>query len=311
MLHCRIDRRTFTRAAMALVPPAVAPTVTTTVASESAEPSDPANPVPHIAAFTKPMQRIAPERVASRLSSAGFAGVECPIRSKGRIEPSRIEDELPAHVETLAAAGVAITIAATDINDPDDPATARVLGALAAAGVPAYRMAYYRYAKDTDLPSQIDDFAARMRSLAALNREIGITGLYQNHADYRFFGGPIWDLHRAVQGIEPEHLGVAFDLRHATVEGGRSYPLEWQLIAPHVRAFYVKDFRWEGGKIVNQPLGRGQCDPDFYKNLSAEQKRMPFSLHVEYLRGPAATDGDQVFAAFERDGKKLAGWLES
>ena len=294
------SRRTLLAAA------ATSPLISPTKAAPSAAPSATQRT---FLAFTKPLQSVAPEQLAQRLSAMGYTGVECPIRSGGRIDPTKIAEELPRHLRALAESNVDITIAATDINDPDDAATETILRALVDAGVGHYRMAYYRYDKTTPLPRQIDAFTGKMKALAAMNRDLGIAGLYQNHANYRMFGGPIWDLHRSVENIDPAQLGVAFDLRHATVEGGKSYPLEWQLIRDHVRAFYVKDFQWVDGDLVNRPLGRGQCDRDFYGELTDEQKAMPMSVHVEYLghRDPKAVP--QIFEAFETDRRTLATWI--
>jgi sugar phosphate isomerase/epimerase len=79
-------------------------------------------------------------------------------------------------------------------------------------------------------------------------------------------------------------LAIAFDIRHATVEGGLSWPLQFQLAEPHLGAVYVKDFIWDKNrKPVNVPLGTGHVDPRFFSLLKQSPFSGPISLHVEYL----------------------------
>lgn len=259
--------------------------------------------------FTKPLGSMEVEVMAERLAAMGLGGIECPVRGGGRIDPQRIGDELPPVVEGLAKHDLTILVMASDINDPADPLTEVQLRTAATLGVPAYRMRYFRYERGKDLRPQIDRWRGQMKDLAAMNHEFGIQGLYQNHADFRMFGGPIWDLHSAIADIDPDHLGVAFDLRHATVEGGYSWQLAWELIQDHVRALYVKDFAWRDGKTVNLPLGEGQTSSEFYRSLSDAMKRLPISLHEEYLdhRRPDLVEKHLEF--FAKDYATLRGWL--
>ena len=41
----------------------------------------------------------------------------------------------------------------------------------------------------------------QLRDLAALNRELGLTALYQNHGGRSNVGGQIWDLHYPDEGF--------------------------------------------------------------------------------------------------------------
>jgi sugar phosphate isomerase/epimerase len=81
----------------------------------------------------------------------------------------------------------------------------------------------------------------------------------------------------------PSDFAVAFDIRHATVEGGLAWPVHFNLMTPHLGAVYVKDFAWEGGKPKNVPLGKGQVDPRFFGMLRKMAYAGPISVHVEYL----------------------------
>lgn len=255
--------------------------------------------------FTKPLQSMKPNAMARSLAKIGFDGTECAIRKGGMIEPDQAADRLPAHLDALAGENLDITIATTGILDPDDSTTATLLDLFRQHGVVRYRMGYFRYAKNQPLPPQIDRWRSKLTDLAAINAQYGIQGLYQNHAGFRMFGGPIWDLYDGIKEIDPDHLGVAYDLRHAAVEGGLSWPLQWQLIKDHVRAFYVKDFRWVDDKPVSVPLGSGIADRDFYRNLDLRFKAMPMSIHEEYIDHKDPSLVPQHLAAINRDYQTL------
>ena len=96
-------------------------------------------------------------------------------------------------------------------------------------------------------------------------------------------------MHRALEGIDPNHVGVAYDIRHATVEAGMSWPVTFRMIQPHIQAVYVKDFVWARGddgwtrKWVN--LGEGMVEPKYFDMLLASGYRDPIIQHHEYDHG--------------------------
>jgi sugar phosphate isomerase/epimerase len=236
-----------------------------------------------ICAFVKFLQSLSYDALAEELAALGFDGIEATVREKGQIEPHEAEEELPKLVEALRKCGLEITIMASGISRVDQPHTESVLRVASQLGIGRYRMGYYRYDLTRSILPQLDALQPAVRELAALNRDLGLTGLYQNHAGSRYVGTAVWDLEYLLRDIPVEEIAAAFDIRHATVEGGQAWPLHFQLIRPHLGASYVKDFVWEGRRPVNVPLGRGQVDPQFFAQLREAAFRGPISLHVEYL----------------------------
>lgn len=111
-------------------------------------------------------------------------------------------------------------------------------------------------------------------------------------------GAPVWDLHHLLKDLEPESFGVQYDIRHATVEGGISWPLGMKLLAPWIQTADIKDFIWhknEEGQwtIKNVPLGEGMVDFDKYFGLyKSLHIKAPVSIHYEYNLG-GAEHGDR------------------
>jgi sugar phosphate isomerase/epimerase len=251
-----------------------------------------------LCAFVKFLQSLSFPDLADTIAELGFDGIEATVRPGGQIPPERAEQELPKLVEALKQRGLEITIMTTAVNNADDKLSQKVLKTAAGLGVKKYRMGYYRYDLSQPIAAQLKNLRPKFRDLAALNRELGIAAVYQNHSGARNVGAPVWDLHELLVDIPPSEIGVAFDIRHATVEGGLAWPLHFQRMRPHLGAIYIKDFQWQGRRPENVPLGEGQVDPAFFKQLAAAEFTGPISLHVEYLPKAGV---EKNIAALRRD----------
>lgn len=262
-----------------------------------------------VCVFTKPFQSMSYDELADKIAELGFDGIEAPVRDGGHIEPQQVEEELPKWVEALRERGLKITVMASSVNDPDDPLNERVLRTAARLGIRRYRMKYLRYDEKQPIFDQLDQWRGRFRDLAAMNREIGIGAVYQNHASRNMLGAAIWDLRHVLEGIPADQIGVAYDIRHATVEGGKSWPVTFRMIRPHIDTVYIKDFHWTDGDVENVPLGQGQISRQFVTMLAESGFQGPISLHEEYLDHRKPELIPQHLAAIERDFATLRRWL--
>ncbi len=240
---------------------------------------------PKICAFIKFLQSLSYERLAEEIAKLGFDGIEATVRKGGHVEPEQVEEQLPKLVAALAKHGLVISVMASDVNRSDDELSRRVLKTAAKLGVKRYRMRYYRYAKQGSLLAQLEEYRPVIRDLAAFNAELGLQAVYQNHSGSANVGAAVWDLAELLTGIDPKQIGVAFDIRHATVEGGLAWPLHYRRIQPHLGAIYVKDFLWDldRRRPRNVPLGTGLVDSAFFRQLAKSNYGGLLSLHVEYL----------------------------
>ncbi len=263
-----------------------------------------------IAVFTRFLEHLPADALGEAIAQLGVAGLEAPLRPGGHIEPDDLAEQLPAFAAELARHDLRVVIAASGINRADAAAEAQ-LRAAAAAGIRQYRMGYLHYDLSRPFKPQIADFTARLNDLAALNREIGIQGLYQNHRGRRFVGGPVWDIVGMLEDIDPADIGVAFDFAHATVEGQNAWEMHFHRALPHIGAVYFKDYRYQNGNWQACPLGRGAVDPRSAKLVDELlPATVPISLHVEYVRG-----GDDIAetlpAAMRENLATLHSWFEA
>lgn len=259
-----------------------------------------------ICAFIKFLQSLSYEEMASRVADIGFDGIESTVRANGHVLPERVKDDLPRQIEALQQHGLDMTIMTTDVVRADDPHTEDVLRTGAELGVKLYRMGFYRYDPQRGVMDQLNEIAPQIRDLAAMNQELGLTAVYQNHSGANFVGAPLWDLQYLLQGIPKEQVGVAFDIRHATIEGGLAWPLHYDIMKPHIGAIFMKDYEWSGPKAEHMPLGEGRVDKSFLKTHQESGIKCPISLHVEYLKKGSA---DENTDALRRDYGVLCSWL--
>lgn len=262
---------------------------------------------PHpICAFVKFLQELSHEDLAASIKRLGFDGIEGTIRPGGQILPEHVEEELPKLMAALKQHGLEMTIMASGINRADDPLSIKTLQTASKLGIKRYRMNYYRYDLNKPISRQLADFRSMAKDLADLNKELGMQAIYQNHAGARYLGSTLWDLSSLMEGIHVDQMAVGFDIRHAKVEAGMSWPVYWNMIQPHLGAVYVKDFLWKDGKVENVPLGKGWVDSGFFTKDRLHAFDGPISLHVEYLDHAglkANTD------ALETDLATLRKWL--
>ena len=261
-------------------------------------------------AFAKPFQKLGDADCADLVAEIGWDGIECPIRPKGQIEPEASPDRIPELVAALKKRGLRIHLAATGINSIRTPHAERQLRAMAQAGIKRYRMAYWRYRDDQPIEKLHAEIRAELKDLAALNRELGLQAGYQNHSGSNFVGAPVWDMHNLLKDFDARDLGHIFDIGHATLEGGYSWPIEARLVQSHLTAVYVKDFKWaktekRGWRGEWCPLGQGMVNRKFFTNLKKSGYAGPISQHHEY----ELPDQPRMVKAMKEDLKVLQGWL--
>lgn len=262
-----------------------------------------------IIGFSKPFQTLSHEETADTVAEIGWDGIECPIRPDGQIKPEQAADETPKLIEALKKRGKELTIATTAITSATQPGAEQLLRTLAKLGVKRYRVGFMYYAEKKPIASQLQEITAAMKDLAALNKEIGIQGGIQNHSGHNNFSAPIWDVWTAIKDLDPRYLGSFFDIAHATIEGGLSWPIEARLMEPYLMTVSVKDFIWEksanGGKSKWVFMGDGMVDKGFFKWLKTTSFDGPISHHAEYDHGK----GKEMIAKMQNDLKVLRQWL--
>ena len=251
-----------------------------------------------ICAFIKFIQMLSYDEMARQVADMGFDGIESTVRKGGHVLPERVEEDLPRQLEAVRNAGIDITMITTDVLRVDQPYTRKVLETAANVGIKKYRMGFYNYSQKRPIDAQLREIRAAIVELAGLNRELGLSAVYQNHSGADYIGAPIWDICEVLKGVSSDEIGIAFDIRHATIEGGLAWPLNYRRAKPHIRAYFVKDFDWNGRTDIHVPLGSGRVDPAYFSMLRETVDDYPVSLHIEYLEQAGVNEN---LAALRRD----------
>jgi sugar phosphate isomerase/epimerase len=263
-----------------------------------------------IIAFSKPFAQLGPDETADLVAEVGWDGIECPVRAKaGQIAPERVEEDLPKMVEALKKRGKEVTIVTTEITKIN-PLAEKILRTTAKLGIKKYRFGFERYTAEKSIPETVREVGAALKDFAALNHELGLQGGWQNHSGTDMVGAPLWDLWTMIKELDPQDIGVCFDIGHATLEGGLSWPIQARLLEPFYVAAFLKDFRWEKTAKGWEPIwcnfGEGAVHQSFLTHLKASSFAGPLCQHHEYK---TLGTGKEMIANMKKDLATLHEWL--
>ena len=268
--------------------------------------------MPKIHIFSKHLQFLNYQDMSEVAKELGFDGIDLTIRPKGHVLPEKVETDLPLAVEAMKKVGFSPSLFCTAVEDATNPVDKKLLETAAKLGFQYYRMNWYKYADPKMIAQALDGFTTKMAGLSQLNKKLGLTGCYQNHAG-RMVGASMFEIWKILQKSDLKHMGAQYDIRHATVEGGLSWQTGLNLIQPHIKTIVLKDTTWDNNngktKLHNVPLGQGMVDFDtYFKFVKQNNIQVPFCLHLEYPLGGADQGADKitvdkkvVFDAMKRD----------
>jgi len=253
------------------------------------------------------------DAAAEVTAQAGLDGIDCPVRDGGEILPEHAAEQLPRYAEALQKRKLQIPLLTTGITSPSSPHAETVLRTARKLGIKYYRFGFVTRKKGTN-DRQIGEVRAKLRDLAALNKEVGICALLQNHSPSGstvYFGGDLTELVEAVDGFDPAQIGIAFDIGHALVVHGDQWKSHFNALRTHFKIAYVKDVKRTGDWV---PFGQGDIAATGYFRLLKEMNySAPISLHIEFpwqepgkLKTP-----ERLSQVLRESAGTLRGWLEA
>jgi len=256
--------------------------------------------------FSKHLPGLDAGHLGRAVKALGFAGVDLTVRPGGHVAPERAALDLAPFLRTLREEGLDVPMITTGLLSASDPTALPILETAGRNQVRLFKPGYYRYAF-VDVRQELEKAGADLRGLAELGARCGVQLGYHNHAGY--LGGPVWDMARVMDGLDPRWAGYYFDVRHAVVEGGDGgWRAALNLASPRLKMVAIKDFFWEktakGWRQHDCPLGEGMVPwREFFAMLAKAGFHGPVSLHLEYEIAGATEDAKQAntLAAAERD----------
>ncbi|MBI4909110.1 MAG: TIM barrel protein [Acidobacteria bacterium] len=269
-----------------------------------------------LCAFSKHFQWTSVKECAELCASWGYEGIDLTLRPGGHVLPERVEEDLPKAFEAVKKAGITMPMVTSHIVDAKTPHAENVLKTLNKLGIHYYRWGGFRYTENAPLPRQVDEFKARTKDLAAMNKQYNVCAMYHTHSGVTQVGASFWDLYMILKDYDPESVSVNYDIGHATVEGGLGgWIHSSRLLLPHTRGIAIKDFAWgknaRGAWAPNWcAIGQGMVNfKQFFTMVKAAGFHGPLQLHMEYPELGGADKGnatysipkEQLLAIFKRD----------
>jgi sugar phosphate isomerase/epimerase len=277
-----------------------------------------------VCAFSKHFQWTDVKGAAETMKDLGYEGVDLTVRPAGHVLPERAKDDLPKAAEVISKAGLKLAMITSDIVDTKTPHAESVLNTLRSLQVRHYRWGGFRYDLKRSIPDQLAEFKARVKDLAAMNKQYGVTAMYHTHSGVTQVGASMWDLYLLLKDFDTDAVSANYDIGHATVEGGfGGWIHSSRLLLPYMRGVAVKDFKWiqneKGAWIPGWcALGEGMVNfKQFLPMLKETGFSGPLQLHMEYPELGSAANGktessvpkDKLLAMMRRDITRLKALL--
>jgi len=248
-------------------------------------------PLPPVAAFGKVFQPLKLDfrQSAEVTAEAGLNGVDCAVRPGGEIAPQQAAEQMPRYAEALARYKLRMLLLSTGIQGVDSPHAHEILAAGKQLGIRYYRLGFWLHRPGEPAEKLLGEIRARLKELAAMNRDLGMCALVQNHSPWNSngkgpVGGDLNELHGLVKDFDPREIAVAFDLGHAIIVHQDEWRVQYEKLAPHIRVVYVKDVQ-RPSRFV--PFGQGEFGRSgFFPMLARTNYCAPLSMHMEYEWAP-------------------------
>jgi sugar phosphate isomerase/epimerase len=299
----RFSRRQFLARAAA--------TSTTVALTSGLELSAATPPTPPIVVFSKVYQELKLnfDDAASMTAEAELDGVDCPVRPGGEILPERATEELPKYHEKLRQNNLQMPLLTTAITSVATPYAESLLRTAKKLGIQYYRLGFIE--RQTDNKKQVTEVRSQLKELAAFNKELGLTGLLQNHSPAghtTYLGADLTELSEVVADSDPARIGIAFDIAHALVVHGNDWRLHFERLKSHFRIAYIKDVALPREWV---PFGQGAVGGSgYFKVLKTLGYQRPISLHIEFDWGKQAGKTRAALVQTLRDSRRvLKTWL--
>ena len=271
-------------------------------------------PLPPVAVFSKVYQELKLdfEQSADVTAEAGLEGIDCPVRPAGEILPEYAADRMPRYAEALRKRRVRMLLLTTAIQGVSSPHAGEILTTAKSLGIRYYRLGFWSHRPDVPPERLCAQIRSSLEELAAMNRELGLCALFQNHSaggDKASgpAGGDLDEMYEIVRGFDPDQIAVAFDLGHAIITHGDQWRSRFEKLKDRIRVVYVKDVA-RPSRFV--PFGQGEFGrTGFFRLLAKLNYRDPLSMHVEYDWAPRAKKTRALLVeTLKRNRRALGQW---
>lgn len=225
-------------------------------------------------------------------AEGGFGAINLTVRRDGHVEPEMVATNLEPMLRGIRSTGTHCDHVTSSILNLQSDYADDILTAAADNGVRYYRWGPFRYdysptAYGKAFVSQLDEVRRETAQLAAFNARLGLTALYHTYSG-NTIGASLWDLVRVLDGLDPDAVGINFDIGHMFSEGVRSWVNDLRYAMPYVRGASLKDATYvadEDGKAKREFMAAGEGSVDwveYFRQLLEGGFSGPAESHLEF-----------------------------
>lgn len=208
--------------------------------------------------FTKMFKGHGLDAIAEHTSRLGFDGTDLLIRNGFQVSPDQ-PDRIGPAIARLAAAGLSVPMATTDLNNADGPGTERLFAAIRDAGITVVRLGYWPYRPESGYRALFEQARRDLDGLEGLARRTDLTLAIQLHGDTLHGSGA--QTLALLEGHDPRYIGAYPDPGNQTVQDGREdWRLTFDVLAPWLTCVGVKNGGWFPHELAESGQRRWHSD---------------------------------------------------
>jgi len=231
----------------------------------------------HAILFTKMFRGQSLEFIGSTTRDLGFDGIDLLIRAGHQLDP-REPEAIPAAVRLLEREGISVPMATTDLTDPAEFPSQRLLAQCREAGIRVIRLGYWSYDPALGYAACRDTARRHLDVLERLARDAGVRLAIQLHGDTIHCSGGLTTA--LLEGHDPAHIGAYPDPGNQAVQGGREdWRLTFDLLRPWLCCVGVKNGGWWPAAL--SAAGQRRWRSDW---LGLSEGMVPWDEIIGYLR---------------------------
>ncbi|MFC4597348.1 sugar phosphate isomerase/epimerase family protein [Cohnella hongkongensis] len=199
--------------------------------------------------FTKPWKTLSAARLAEKVRSLGFDGIEFPLRDGYQVQPEDAVKGLPKLAARLAADGLRIFSVASSLDE-------NVFAACAEAGVPMIRIMAEIDPKEGYMASE-RAVRSKIEQCQFFGEKYGVKIGVQPHCG-NYVSSAI-GLYRILDGLDPRHVGAVWDAGHDGLQGegpGAGLDILWSRLC----MVNLKNARYRKAEFLDRGSAKWQVE---------------------------------------------------
>ena len=228
--------------------------------------------------FTKMFKGHDIDTVAEHTSQLGFDGTDLLIRDGFHVSPTRPE-QIGQAVARLAAAGLSVPMATTDLNSSEGAGSERLFAAIRETGILVVRLGYWPYQPEQGYRTLFEQARRDLDGLEGLARRTDLQLAIQLHGDTLHGSGA--QTLALLDGHDPRYISAYPDPGNQTVQDGReNWRFTFDVLGPWLSCVGVKNGGWFPHDLAK--TGQRRWHSDW---LGLADGMVPWDEIIAHLKG--------------------------